>query len=230
MQHPSRTGCQLLWDTSPASLVLVQRIQLVRYGLKVAVCLQVSESIRIYTDTSRPCFQSSSSTWWVRMDVGSFMVLGETVWMAQVRSSESCAVACRADPCHGLLQLAVAFRVVSTRRVRRSLCHPSSTIPHCIRNHGHCFRRIRRPRHLSTSPSRLRGLLAWLLDMARSLRRHARFPHVWDILHRVHRCRQHFRGLNRPRRFSMPPVRPPPADLSGLYLDLVGFCRRRARS
>ena len=79
----------------------------------------------------------------------------------------SCTCTARADL--SVVQLAVSFRVVLIRSLRRSLRHPSSPNSHCRRRH-----RSRGPndaRQLPVQLARPSGLLALSLDSARSSRR-----------------------------------------------------------
>ena len=144
--------------------------------------------------------------------------------MVQVCDS-SCLGGARADSL--VFQLAVAFRLVSSRSVRRSLRRPSYTLPHHIRLVFERFRRSNRPRRIPTRLPRPNGLLALRLDVAPSFRRRACFRRYQGLSHRIRRVPERFRRIRFPGRH---PVRP--ARLLGLLgrkLDVAPSFRRRAR-
>ena len=83
--------------------------------------------------------------------------------MVQVRRP-SCLGAARGDPSG--IQLAVAFRIVSTHNMHRSLRHPFGHYFYRIRRVRHRFRTSNCARRRPSPPARLLGLLAPYLDFA----------------------------------------------------------------
>ena len=145
--------------------------------------------------------------------------------MVQVRRS-CCARTVHAD-LPGI-QLAVAFQLVSSCSVRRSLHRPSGFVSHLSGCHHHRSGASDRARWLPSQPARPDGSLALHLDLAHSFQRRRHSRRVHSLSHRTRRLRQRPSSPEHSRCALTRPARP--NGLLARFLDTTRLLRRRAAS